>query len=135
MIYGHPQFPGARHEESFETIRDPRPFFVDYAGCRSDVEKLIEAVDKDKVAESVDSAKMSAAVTAEGVDYEKAYNLDCSLTKPGPLQCWLLEMATFAAATWTTIDGYLTAAESALSLATPNFVDAQQNLQDADSLL
>ena len=40
-----------------------------------------------------------------------------------------------AAATWTTIDGYLTAAESALSLATPDFTDAYQNLQQADSLL
>ncbi len=40
-----------------------------------------------------------------------------------------------AAATWATIDGYLTAAESALSLATPDFTDAYQNLQQADSLL
>jgi outer membrane protein assembly factor BamB len=40
-----------------------------------------------------------------------------------------------AAATWTTIDGYLTAAESALSLAIPDFAIAHQNLQQADSLL
>jgi hypothetical protein len=40
-----------------------------------------------------------------------------------------------AAATWTTIDGYLTAAESALSLVIPDFTVAYQNLQQADSLL
>jgi outer membrane protein assembly factor BamB len=38
-------------------------------------------------------------------------------------------------ATWTTIDGYLAAAESALSLVTPDFTLAYQNLQQADSLL
>ncbi len=38
-------------------------------------------------------------------------------------------------ATWVTIDGYLAAAESALSSATPDFTDAYQNLQHADSLL
>jgi hypothetical protein len=40
-----------------------------------------------------------------------------------------------AAATWTTLTGYLTAAESASSLCTPNFAVAHQNLQQADSLL
>ncbi len=36
---------------------------------------------------------------------------------------------------WTTLEFYLTNAESALSLATPDFADAYQNLQQADSLL
>ncbi len=36
---------------------------------------------------------------------------------------------------WTTIDSYLTTAESALSSATPDFSDAYQNLQQADNLL
>jgi len=36
---------------------------------------------------------------------------------------------------WATIDSYLTTAESALSLATPDFTDAYQNLQQADLLL
>ena len=40
-----------------------------------------------------------------------------------------------AAATWTTIDSYLTAAESALSLFTPDFAVSHQNLQQADRLL
>jgi len=40
-----------------------------------------------------------------------------------------------AAATWATIDGYLTAADSTLSIATPDFTLAYQNLQQADSLL